>query len=55
MASAVELEPVPAITGTRLRAVSTTISTTRRCSSWLSVGDSPVVPQGIRPSVPCVI
>ena len=52
MASDVELEPVPAMTGMRLRAASMTISTTRLCSSWLRVGDSPVVPHGIRPSVP---
>jgi hypothetical protein len=29
-----------------------TISTTRFCSACESVGDSPVVPQGTRPSVP---
>ena len=54
MASTVELEPVPAMMGSRPRAASTTISTTRRCSSWLRVGDSPVVPQGTMPSVPLV-
>src|SRR5215475_13060729 len=36
----------------RPRAASMTISTTRRCSSWLKVGDSPVVPHGTMPSVP---
>ena len=52
MASEVEFEPVPAMTGTRPRAASMTSSTTRLCSSWLRVGDSPVVPQGTMPSVP---
>ena len=52
IASAVEFEPVPAMTGMRPRAVSITISTTRLCSSWVRVGDSPVVPQGTSPSVP---
>src|SRR6185312_16610035 len=28
-------------------------STTRLCSAWLRVGDSPVVPQGTSPWVPC--
>ncbi len=31
------------------------ISTTRLCSSWLSVGLSPVVPTGTRPCVPSAI
>ena len=52
IASRVELEPVPAMTARRPRAASTTIPTTRRCSSWDSVGDSPVVPHGTTPSVP---
>ncbi|MEJ0041332.1 MAG: hypothetical protein WDM81_03590 [Rhizomicrobium sp.] len=55
MASSVELEPAPAMTGTRPLASSTQISITRMCSSWLSVGDSPVVPQGTRPWLPCAI
>ena len=45
MHSWVEFEPVPAITGTRRLAASMQSSVTRMCSSWLSVGDSPVVPQ----------
>src|SRR6185312_16241731 len=45
----------PAITGTRPAASSTQISTTRICSSWLKVGDSPVVPQGTSPWLPCSI
>ncbi len=52
MVSAVELEPVPAITGTRPFAVSMVISTTLMCSSWLRVADSPVVPQGTIQLVP---
>ena len=39
-------EPVPGITLTRPATVSTTKAITRSCSSWLSVGDSPVVPTG---------
>ena len=54
-ASAVEFDPAPAITGTRLPATSTQISTTRLCSSWVSVGVSPVVPTGTSPLVPCSI
>ena len=46
-------EPAPAITGTRPSATSITSSTTRSCSSCESVGDSPVVPTGTRPWVPC--
>src|SRR5680860_174847 len=46
MASEVELEPVPAITGIRPAVLSTTNLTTSVCSSWDRVGDSPVVPQG---------
>src|SRR6185436_1764452 len=53
--SSVELEPVPAMTGTRPRATEMQSSVTRRCSSWLNVGDSPVVPQGTTPWVPSVI
>ena len=45
-ASAVELEPVPAMTGTRLLAAFTVSSMTRPCSLWERVADSPVVPQG---------
>src|SRR3979490_1924846 len=55
MASLVELEPAPAITGTRPLASSTHHSTTRLCSSWLTVGLSPVVPTGTRPLVPSAI
>ena len=55
MASSVELEPAPAITGTRPLASSTQISITRSCSSWLRVGDLPVVPQGTSPWVPSAI
>ena len=46
-------EPAPAITGSRPAAASITSSTTRWCSAWLSVGDSPVVPTGTSPCVPC--
>ena len=45
-------DPAPAITGIRPAAASTTISTQRPCSSWESVGDSPVVPTGTRPWLP---
>ena len=56
MASAVEFEPVPAITGTpEPLAAAMQISMTRLCSSMDNVGDSPVVPQGTRPSVPSLI
>src|SRR5712691_6816863 len=55
MASLVELEPAPAITGTRPLASSMHHSTTRLCSSWLTVGLSPVVPTGTSPWVPSVI
>src|SRR5689334_9856929 len=41
------------MTGTRFFAASTQSSTTRLCSAWLKVGDSPVVPTGTRPCVPC--
>src|ERR1700684_61641 len=55
MASLVELEPAPAITGTRPPASSMHHSTTRLCSSWFTVGLSPVVPTGTRPWVPSAI
>src|ERR1700744_3455956 len=55
MASLVELEPAPAITGTRPFASSMHHSTTRLCSSWLNVGLSPVVPTGTSPWVPSEI
>src|SRR5258706_4963750 len=55
MASLVELEPAPATTGTRPRASSMHHSTTRLCSSWFTVGLSPVVPTGTRPWVPSAI
>ena len=55
IASVVEFEPAPAITGTRPLASSMHHSTTCLCSSWLSVGLSPVVPTGTRPLVPSVI
>src|SRR4051794_3903346 len=40
------------MTGTRPRAASTVSSITRSCSGKSSVGDSPVVPTGTRPSMP---
>src|SRR6476646_7837031 len=55
MASLVELEPAPAMTGTRPLTSSMHHSTTRLCSSWLTVGLSPVVPTGTRPWVPSAI
>src|ERR1700716_4170170 len=55
MASLVELDPAPAITGTRPPASSMHHSTTRLCSSWFTVGLSPVVPTGTRPWVPSAI
>src|SRR5262249_28214243 len=51
-ASAVELEPAPAITGARPRACSMHHSTTCWCSLCESVGLSPVVPTGTSPLVP---
>src|SRR5439155_16198678 len=54
-ASLVELEPAPAITGTRPLAYSMHHSTSRLYSSWLRVGLSPVVPTGTRPWVPSEI
>ena len=53
--STVLLEPAPAITGTRPSAARTTSSMTVSCSSWLSVGLSPVVPTGTRPDEPSEI
>src|SRR5262249_59385315 len=55
IASWVELEPLPATTGTLPLAWLTHHSTTRLCSSWESVGLSPVVPTGTRPFVPSAI
>src|SRR5579884_2383638 len=55
IASAVALEPVPAMTGTRRRAASTTVRTTAMCSSCVSVADSPVEPQGTSPCTPPAI
>ncbi len=53
--SAVLFDPAPAITGTRPAANFTTASTTASCSSWLSVGLSPVVPTGTSPADPSAI
>src|SRR5689334_8834097 len=55
IASAVELDPLPAMTGTRPRATRTTSRTTATCSSCVSVAASPVEPQGTRPWIPAVI
>ena len=55
MASAVEFDPVPAITGTRLLTALITRCTTSWCSLWSSVADSPVVPHGTIPFVPFLI
>jgi hypothetical protein len=52
MASAVELPPVPAITGMRPAAYSTAARTSSQCSSTSTVGDSPVVPTMTIPSLP---
>src|SRR5688572_11429616 len=52
IAPLVELVPVPAMIGTRPRAVSITVFTTSSCSASESVGVSPVVPQATRPSIP---
>ena len=46
------MEPVPAMTLIRPEAACTTSEITRSCSSWLNVGDSPVVPTGHRQFVP---
>src|SRR6266403_1512663 len=51
-ASCVEFEVAPATTGTRPAATSTVTSITRSHSSCVRVGVSPVVPQGIRKSIP---
>src|SRR5262249_7423799 len=55
IASRVLFEPVPGMVLMRPAACSTTAAMTRSCSSWSSVGDSPVVPTGARQSVPCSI
>lgn len=55
MASRVLFEPAPASTGMRPLTCSTQMRMTSRCSSWLRVADSPVVPQGTRPLMPCSI
>ncbi len=55
MASAVEFEPVPAITGTRFFAAAITVRTTSACSSCDSVADSPVDPHGTSPCTPSAI
>src|ERR1700722_13390070 len=47
--------PAPPITGTRPWASATVISTTRKCSSRVSVGFSPVVPQGDKKLMPASI
>ena len=46
---------MPAMTLARPAAASTTIAITRSCSSCESVGDSPVVPTGLKIGVPCAI
>ena len=51
-ASVVELDPVPATTGTRPEARSTQKLTTASCSSLVSVALSPVVPHGTSPWIP---
>ena len=55
IASDVEFEPVPAITGIFPLLSFTAISMTLLCSSLFKVGDSPVVPAGTRPLVPFLI
>src|SRR5215210_4353718 len=55
MALSVLFEPVPATTGTRPLTTRTAVSMTSRSSDSLRVGDSPVVPQGTRPWMPCCI
>ena len=52
MASSVELDPVPAVTGIFPLVSLTHNSITLLCSSWFKVGDSPVVPAGTRPAAP---
>ena len=49
---AVELEPEPAMTGTRPATRSTTKAQTASSSSSVMVDDSPVVPRVRMPSVP---
>src|ERR1019366_2852391 len=51
-ASWVLFEVAPAMIGTRPAAASMVTSITRSHSSWVSVGFSPVVPQGRRKSMP---
>ena len=51
-ASAVALDVAPATIGTRPAAASMVISITRSHSSLVSVGVSPVVPQGTRKPIP---
>ena len=48
IASAVEFDPVPAMTGFFPLLSFIHNSITFWCSSWLNVGDSPVVPAGTR-------
>src|SRR5213083_2447940 len=43
------------MTGTRPFVSLITNRITSMCSSWLNVGDSPVVPTGTRPSIPAAI
>ena len=52
MASAVELAPQPAITGTRPADCSTATLMISQCSATSTVGDSPVVPTTPMQSVP---
>src|SRR5260221_13194595 len=52
IASRVLFDPVPATTLTRFAACSQTPAMTRSCSSWESVGLSPVVPTGLTQCVP---
>ena len=52
---AVEFAPVPAMIGTRLAARSTATRINSQCSSWSTVGDSPVVPTATMPFVPSAI
>ena len=54
IAVSVQLEPVPAMTGTRLATCSTVKRIASRCSSWLSVDDSPVVPHCLLYTSRCV-
>ncbi len=52
---AVQLEPLPTITGTRPSTTRMVCSTTAASSSWLMVEYSPVVPRVRMPSVPAAI